>query len=166
MDNKKILELRALHWGAILSYAKYLNPNLLTAEELAEETFTDFIMAAIEREITYPRSYMRSISFHRVIELEEQSPPSTYLTDNLPVSDKHDDTYEVVQDIFNRARLTRMEANVILLKHIFGFSHDQIKDMLHTTINTVYVSLSKGKKKIVQLYLDDNKKSGGIPPRA
>lgn len=181
MNENKILELRAACWSALLRYCRRNKPknSYVTAEEIAEEVFDEYIVKVRSKSIDEPIAYMIKMAKRR---LSYYGKRSLYSVPDGRESAFHESYHDVVTRIdytgmiSNAAYLTPLQKQVLILHFIRGLDVETIAHILHTTKNCVRSARSQGLKRIrefkssgdsdiiARLFVFKTQKKSGLSP--
>ncbi|MCL8014633.1 sigma-70 family RNA polymerase sigma factor [Streptomyces sp. AS02] len=137
--------------GRVIAFLLYMDVDRLTAEEAAQEAFTQ--LAQNWSEIKSPKSWLRTVSFRYALRNRQRMSreievPSSLLSSDLDSS--YEDTYmtEETQTVLAAIRLLPPQQRMIMALTLDGYTPTEISEEMGMLAETVRSNLRKARQNL------------------
>lgn len=162
-DNDAFAALVRMHQSKIRSYLVRLCQNYDLADDIAQETF----LTAFRKLKSYNGSgnfsgWLFQIAHNSFLQHLRRSRRRIEISDQYEIqqelqTERYDSISTLQMDLEQAIRkLNSDEAATISLCHSYGFSHQEVADILNMPLGTVKSNISRGKSKLKEIFKATN----------
>jgi RNA polymerase sigma factor (sigma-70 family) len=144
----------ARYRAVIVKFAERRMPSTFSAEDVAQEALLRLVTLPPDRTVRSPEAYLRTIAAHLIYE-QRMLTVRSVVTFNSAQFDTAVDQYvgdslevlgrlEIAQRIDGSlGKLRALHSDIVLLRHLYGCSHEEIAEQLGISVHTAKKYLAK-----------------------